>query len=153
MKAIIFNLFYIVFLFSSCDPATQRITNNHFLTNKTQKKIVHKLFIDDRFIKDDSLVFFANELSDNLFEWEVTCVKGSVSNGGSVINYVTFEIYNITDTTSLLWKGGFYGGYESNTKSPQYFKSDNGTTVYNKNKNEENWIVNYYLTINDSLYF
>jgi len=151
MKHIIFNLLVIIFVLPSCDPPSQRITNNHYITNETNKQIVHKLFIDDSLIKEDSLVFSVNGLSDSLFEWEVTCVKGNVINGGSVINYSSFVIYNITDTTSLLWKD-FYRGYELNMqKLPQYFRSDNGTSVYDKNKHEDNWIVNYYLTINDSL--
>ena len=113
MKHIIFNLLLIITLLTACEPINQRATDNHYIINLTDKKIVHILNLDIRVVPEDSVVFNINGTCDTTLEWNFSQITGihRATLYGSIGGYHDFYVYNISDTTSLHWQN-FYGGYE-----------------------------------------
>jgi len=152
MKALIFNLFIIITLCSCEPPADNRLTDNHFISNKTNKTIVYKLFVDDKeFIKEDSFTFVAKGLCDSLLMWKITCIKGNVSHRAVAINYKLSVIYDIEDTTSATCD--IRTATSGSNRLFSKFFSDQVKYEFSNDINEKNMIVDFYLTINDSLLF
>ncbi|MDD3078579.1 MAG: hypothetical protein PHH37_05695 [Paludibacter sp.] len=152
MKHIIFSLLLIVSLLTACEPMNQRTTDNHYMINLTNKKIVHVLNLDIRVVPQDSVVFKINGTCDTTLEWNFTQITGIHKPRlyGSLGSYKDFYVYNISDTTSIHWQN-FYGGYEPDAEQMTEIFNLQTKEVIDSENNESNVITNYYLTVNDTL--
>jgi len=152
MKHIIFNMLLIVTLITACEPMNQRATDNHYIINMTNKKIIHLLYLDIRSIQQDSVMFNIDGTCDTILEWNFSQITGIHKPRlyGSLGSYKDFYVYNISDTTSIHWQN-FYSGYEpGNEQITDIFKLYTKEVIDSEN-NEFNAITNYYLTVNDTL--
>lgn len=139
------SFLFLLLCFMACKKTSLKYEYKYYLTNKTEKKVVHQISSDKEFTGSlDTLSFYSDGTSNKpVFEWIVTAVFNSQRN--AVIFVYKTNLYNISDTTSLGWSSltGTYGiytrfGEKINNTS---FKDDEYSTLTG----------DYYLTIDNEL--
>jgi hypothetical protein len=148
-KSILITVVLVVM--SSCiRDVYQRYTDYHYITNTTGKPIIHELIgYDDYGIDKDTFLFYSSGLNNKLeLEWKISCVVGLIrAHIPVMIGYKSFHTYSIEDTTALHWKYASDGFKDPH--SPPYFYDEYGGETCTDT--ECNRVLNYYLTVNDSL--
>jgi hypothetical protein len=151
--AIFVVIIFTIMKISACgEPKNQRLTDCHYMINGTGKKIVHELICISKYVDEDTFRFYSNGVVNQPeLEWVISCIVGKAGpHTPTMINYSSFSLYNISDTSFLYWKY-FSGGYDNpQDKYPQYF--DGGVNGRSENNETETvWTVDFHLTVTDSL--
>lgn len=136
----------------SCSFYSQRTTDEHYITNSTDKDIVYIIYVDDALVKEDSLVCIVNGKTDTKHIWTLSFIFGTVVEGPKLVNYEGFQVFNLNDTTSYKWEEDIYmlwiaGKY----RDLNIFDVSKGIMQSDDIKRESNWLTKYYLTVNDTL--
>ena len=137
---------------SSCiRDVYQRYTDYHYITNATEKPIIHELigFDDYDGIEKDTFQFYSSRLTNTPeLEWKISCVVGLIrAHIPVMIDYRSFHVYSIEDTTALHWKYAS-DGFNDPHIPPYFYHEYGGETC---SDTECNRVLNYYLNVNDSL--
>ena len=150
MKHIIFSfLIAVLILFCSCEAWSRRETNNHYIVNQSNKEIVHILYPEHPYIKEDSLVFQISNISDTTLEWKISEIPG-FGDRSRPLGYVGSRLFNLTDTMSVYF-GNLNELFYGINPIPEFLNLYYVGRERSKCKRETNDIVNYYWTVNDSL--
>ena len=139
------SFLFLLLCLMACMKTSLKYEYKYYLTNKTEKKVVHQISSDKEFTSDlDTLSFYSDGISDMpVFEWIVTAIFNSQRN--AVIFVYKTNLYNISDTTSLGWSSltgsnGIYTRFGKNINNTS-FKDDDYST----------FTGDYYLTIDNEL--
>ena len=139
------SFLFLLLCLMACKKTSLKYEYKYYLTNKTEKKVVHQISSDKEFTSDlDTLSFYSDGISDMpVFEWIVTAIFNSQRN--AVIFVYKTNLYNISDTTSLGWSSltgsnGIYTRFGKNINNTS-FKDDDYST----------FTGDYYLTIDNEL--
>ena len=150
MKHIIFSfLIAVLILFCSCEAWRRSETNNHYIVNQYKKEIVHILYPEHPYIKEDSLVFQISNISDTTLEWKISEIPG-FGDRSRPLGYVGSRFFNLTDTMSVYF-GNLNELFYGINPIPEFLNLYYVGRERSKCKRETNDIVNYYWTVNDSL--
>jgi hypothetical protein len=131
----------LVILLSSCESRLERLNYYHYITNQTNKEIIHIQTIDDSDVKEKILDFYVKGKTEQQLEWTISYIKGS-EQGGFGIAYTNYFLYNISDTTSYT---------KDFNCDDSFFHVELSEGEYERKNHTSNSIYNCYLTVNDSL--
>ena len=144
MKKVNCLMIVVVMMLISCEGTQIKHEHSYYLTNKTDKKLIHQIRCNKDYTDLDTLSFYSNGTSDKtVLEWIVIATFNSGRN--ETLSVISTNIYNITDTTSLGWSflwgdDGIYTHFGKNINNTS-FKDDDYYT----------FTGDYYLTVDDEL--